>query len=141
MVDAFVNTNKSAINAKAYASNLSANSLTGPTPRSNLVGLHSTLSGAIDLWNHTKTISGMEAYSRDQFDDPTLDVAVEFNAMIDAAVSLRDWIFNNFPTDSVSGAIAEKVLNPAGGADELDFTTAQLADFRTEVDLFTATIS
>lgn len=141
MADSFKKANQFAINVHRHAVGLKTRSLAGPVNRLLVINLYDGLSDAIDLWNETKVISGIAVYAKEQFDDPSLDVATEINSMINAAITLRDWIYNNFPKDSVSDAIAARVLNPTGGTTELEFTTSQLAGLITEIDIFVATIS
>jgi len=138
LVQAFTAANRAAIRAKSNTQTISNASAAGSINRDRLIDLQNQLNEAIVLWTQVKALSGIVAYAQDQFDDPALDVAAEFTAMVDAAVDLRDWIFNNFPTNS--GAALIKSLNISGTLTTLEFTTAQLSGFRTEADTFIATI-
>lgn len=98
------------------------------------------LNASITVLNDAAAIPGVEQYARDQFDNPSFDIAAEFTAMVNAITTLRDWIFANFPKDTGSGAWLAQSFNNAGVATELPFTTADLVDYRTNADAVIATI-
>jgi hypothetical protein len=126
---------------KDIATTLRTASAVGDVPRTNLIFLMQQLSTAIAIWNQTAALSGIAAYAQAQLGNGSLNVATEFTSMVNAATALRDWIFTNFPKDAGSGAWLTGSFNNAGTLTELVFTTAQLAQFRANVDTFVATIS
>ncbi len=140
IVDAFQETNKKALGMKTRVQAVRDNSAAGPIDRNILLNLQRDLDTAIDLWNTAKAITGIVQYAKDQFADQALDVAAEFNGMVNAAITLRDWIFNNFPTDAGTGAVLVHTVDIEGAVTHLTFSSAQLATFRTHADTFTATI-
>ena len=128
-----------ALTTKQEAENLKANSLLGPVARDELIRLMRLCDNAVVRWTAVAALPGIGQYAKDQLDDQTIDLAAEFLAMRTQAAALRDWIFNNFPKTGAGWLV---YTYTAGGEEtDLTFSTVQLADFRTEVDLFTATIS
>ena len=90
--------------------------------------------------NTAKTIPGIAAYAQAQLNDPALDVAAEFTAVVDAIETLRVWIVANFPVGT-GGALLYHTLNESTGElVNMQFTVAQLATFRSEADVLLATI-
>lgn len=112
----------------------------GPVDRRALLDFMSEMTGAINSWASANSLSGIVQYARDQFDDPTLDVVAEFSAMRNAATTLRDWIFNNFPKDA-GGAWLINSYDNTGNSTSLQFTQAQLTQFIVSADALIATIS
>lgn len=77
--------------------------------------------------------SGIGNYAKAQEDDPAYDVAAEFNAVIAAVESTRDWLINNVNTSSW-------VTFSTSGVAVKTFTSAQTAGARTQLDALIATI-
>jgi hypothetical protein len=102
--------------------------------------LQARLSEAIVRWGELAIVPGLAAYAQAQYGNPSLDIAAEFTAMRNAAITLRDWIFNNFPRDAGTGAALVSTYAQDGTASELTFTSAQTAGFRTVADSFTNTV-
>lgn len=123
-----------AIRMKDQAQSLSDASGAGATELGRYVGLQRNLDQTVDWWNTASGTPGLQAYARDQISDQTLDLVGEFTAMRDAALTLRDWIFNNLPAYTI-GVDAE------GNTSEPTVTPAQTSGFRTAVATFTATIA
>lgn len=137
--NAFTVSNNTANQLKSQTQSVRNNSVSNDTLRSNLISLQRNLDRGVDRWAIAKALPGIVDYVRDQFNDPTMDVATEFNAMVNAATDLRDWIHANMPTGA-GGAVLERSVNVDGTYTDLVFTSAQLADFRTEADTFIAAI-
>ena len=98
------------------------------------------LTGAVNTLNTAKTIPGIAAYAQAQLNDPALDVAAEFTAVVDAIETLRVWIVANFPVGT-GGALLYHTLNESTGElVNMQFTIAQLATFRSEAAVLLATI-
>jgi len=131
--------NNVALQAKRMAQEVHDDSLAGDIVRSRLVGLMDTLSQAVFSWNQVKALPGIVAYTQEQYDN-SMDVITEFTAMVDLATDLRQWIFDNFPMDSGSGALLSHTLSVTGQLSPLTFTTVQLAEFRTKAQSFIASI-
>lgn len=126
---------------KSLATVISTNSAAGPIPRQTIIDFLRALATGIVRWQSAAETPGIVAYAREQVDNPALDIVAEFNAMVNAAIALRDWIVANFPKDAASGAWLVATFGSDGRPTSLTFTTAQLAQFRTNVGTFTATIS
>jgi hypothetical protein len=135
--------NRAADQTNAQVKSLRDHSVSNDTLRSSLVSLQRNLSFAIDTWTTVKSVSGIGDYAMSQVQGnwaSVAEVATDFNAMISAATSIRDWIYNNMPKDASTGAILDQAVDADGNLVDLVFTSAQLADFRTEADAFLDTI-
>ena len=116
-------------------------SAVGATSRSSYLSLLAQLGAAVNRWAAIAAISGMGAYAQNQYGSGTLNIGAEFTAMRNAAISLRDWIFTNFPKDAGSGAVLVTTVDTNGVQTALEFTSQQVSGFRTQADAFVATIS
>lgn len=139
--EAFSIINRTAITAKAQAQAFSVRSAAGPVSRIEVLELQRTIAGAAARLLQLSTTPGLAQYARDQFANQALDVVAEFTAMRAAMVGLRDWIFANFPRDPATQAVLTHTYDVDGVATQLTFTSAQLAELRTQVATFAATIS
>lgn len=115
-------------------------SAAGNVNRVDVVHYMGRLTNALAAWNAARSTPGIGPYAQEQLGSPTLDVDTEFGEMLSTATTLRDWIFANFPKD-VSGAWLVHSYDASGVQSHLVFTTAQLAQFRTNVDALIARIS
>ncbi len=140
IADAFDLSNREALRIKGRVQKIRDLSTAGPLGRQSLLDLQRALDISVSRWNQAAGVPGIQAYARDQFNDQTLNVPSEFTTMRNAATSLRDWINANFPRASGSNAVEVYTVGTDGVRTELTFSVAQLAAFRTEADLFTATI-
>ncbi len=129
-----------ALSVKTLLERINADSLAGDVPRTKLISVMGQLNASITILNDAAAIPGVAQYAKDQFNDQSFDIAAEFTTMVAAITTLRDWIFSNFPKDTGSGAWLAQLFNNAGVATELSFTTAELADYRTNADAVIATI-
>ena len=139
--EAFSTINRTALTARAQAQAFSAKSAAGPVSRIEVLELQRTIAGAAARLTSLSTTPGLPQYARDQFANPALDPVAEFTAMRAAMISLRDWIFANFPRDPTTQAVLTHTYDVDGVASQLTFTSAQLAGLRTQIAAFVATIS
>lgn len=86
------------------------------------------------------SIPGISQYAKDQEDDPTYDVAAEFNALIVSVEAVMSNIETTFPTD-VDGYLLEKQFNAQGTYDFRQFTGAQLVTLRGLLDAVAAQVA
>jgi hypothetical protein len=82
---------------------------------------------------------GLTQFARDQKNNQTLDVVVEFNAMIAAMDGITAWIETNYPKD-VGGFLLAKQFSNGTIIDRM-FTPAQTAGFQTQLNSLIATIN
>lgn len=139
--DALKNIRSTAIRARDESQSLSDRSAAGNVPRADFITLQRRLQHAINIWDANQAVPGLVQYARDQYDDQALNIGTEYTAMRAAAISLRDWVFNNIPTDSGSGAVLLETIDNAGVSTAIQVTPGQSATFRTEVAAFVATVS
>jgi urocanate hydratase len=112
----------------------------GDTPRIRFVACQRQIQQALNVWATAAAVPGLPQYAKDQYDDQTLDIVAEYNAMKAAAEAVRDWVFNNVPTDAGSGAALLEIYDQGGNPTDIMTTTGQAAGFRTAADTFLATI-
>lgn len=141
LVRAFQSVNGIINQLVAKTTTLRSAALAGPVSRSRLIDLGRLLVSGISTLNTTKALPGIVEYAQKQLDDQALDVAAEFNAMITAATSLKEWIYDNFPKDAGTGAWLYIEWNSSFQEVQQTFSSAQLVGFVTEADAFLATIS
>ena len=124
--------NTRALRLRAELQSVVTASQAGSVGRERLIGVWRTLAYTLSRWQTIAATPGIEQYARDQYNDPTLDLAAEFSAMISAAQGLRSWLDTNFPRDSGSGAILVFTIDEDANLTDLGFTSGQLATFRTQ---------
>jgi hypothetical protein len=127
---------------KTAAQGLKDASLAGNVSANAIISFYERLVAAKAKFTAGAAVPGIVQYARDQFDDQNLNVGAEFTAMNNAVESCRVWIAANLPTSTApaAGYILKDQLT-ASGVTVRQFTTAQLAAFRTELDALVATIS
>jgi len=84
-------------------------------------------------------VPGVAAYAQEQVNNPALDVAGAFSAMVTQLDATRDWVTTNFPKDG-SGYLLDRTLGEDGRWIDRQFSSATLATFRTVLDALIATI-
>lgn len=141
LVDALRDAQAIANRAKRRTQELKSAAETAPVDRQELIVYMGELTAALNRWATISALPGIVQYARDQFDNQTLNVGAEFTAMVTAATSLRDWIFNAFPKDATSGAWLVDNYDVNGRPSRLQFTVAQLSGFVTRADALIAAIA
>jgi hypothetical protein len=84
-------------------------------------------------------LPGIGAYAQAQANDPGLNVAAEFTAMLAAMDGVRDWVIANFPASG--GFLQAQSIQADGRTTDRQFSTAQLANYRTQLDALIAAIN
>lgn len=124
---------------KQQAQTLKDRSLLGPVDSSAILFFINSVADAKLFLIRYAAVPGIAAYAQAQVGDATLNVATEFNAMVAALDTLRDWAMANFPKDA-NGFLLAKQFSADGRTTDRQFNTASLATFRTQLDALTATI-
>jgi len=94
---------------------------------------------AIGVFETVEAIDGIAEYVREQHNDPTIDVVAEFTSMKNAANSVLGWIVSNLPKDNQDYLLL-KTIDVDGNITFRQFTPAQTANLRTQIDGLLATI-
>jgi hypothetical protein len=123
---------KIAVRLRTQVKSLRDASALADTNRAGYVELQRLITNAIVQWDAVTGTPGLSQYAKDQFNDQTLDIVVEYQVMRAAAVTLRDWIYNNIPTQGT--AVLLQSLGADGTLTSLTFTVAQTVQFRIEAD-------
>ena len=137
--DALANVRHTAMKIRAHVLSVRTNSATNSLPRTAFVDVQKRVQDAIDRWDEAATVQGLAQYAQTQYSNNNLDIVLEYQQMRAAAISLRDWVFNNIPT-SASGAAELQTPTQSGELQDILVTPAQSAGFRTQADAFIATI-
>lgn len=120
-----------AVQVKSLLETVNADSLAGPIARHRLISVMAELSRAITRFTAVAATPGIVQYAKDQFDDQLYDIGADITAINGAITTLRDWVFSNFPKDAGSGAWLVSSFAQDGAVTELTFSTATLAQYRT----------
>lgn len=137
---ALTNACAQALRVKQFFTQLRNDSAAGDVTRDRIIIGLQVLTGAITTWDQARSTPGIAAYAQAQLGTPELDVNTEFTAMMSTADLLRTWIATNFPKDA-GGAWLVYSYDATGAQSPLVFTTAQLNQFRTNVDALLAKIA
>jgi hypothetical protein len=124
------------------AAQLSASAAGASTPAVDVLGFATEVADArVDLVRVSQ-LGGMGAYAQSQMNDPTLNAAAEFNAMIAAIDSAISAIISNFPKDASNRLLfLTFAADNSGRNTSSTFTAAQMAPVKTALDALVATIS
>ena len=128
-----------AARVREQAEALRDSSAAGPVSLSEILGLHDLLATTLVRWTAIAQISGLAAYVQAQEGDPAYNVGAEFTAMASAAEGTADWIEANVPKDA-QDRVGTFTFEADHSRSVPQFTTAQTAGLRTQLDLLIATI-
>ena len=101
----------------------------GPIQATTIVDTFINLQSERTALVGASAVPGLVAYAKAQKGDETLDIVVEFNAVIAAIDATIAWINTNFPKDA-NGFLLRETWGANGPVDRT-FTVAQTANFRT----------
>ena len=104
-----------------------------------LLSIISDLSAAINTFEANASVPGIGSYTRDQYEDTSIDVVTEFNDMKNAAQDAKDWLIANIPTDT-NGYLLVRSLDSEGNIVERMFTPNQTQTLRDKIDALIGTI-
>lgn len=137
---AFRNYDSTAIRLRAMVGDLDGRLASGPvTAEVILDDLLAELRSSRVVFIASRDTSGILAYARQQFDDQTIDLPVEFAALITALDSVVTWIVDNFPVGA-GGHLERYQIAADGTLTDRMFSTAQTAGLRTELQALFAAI-
>jgi hypothetical protein len=128
-----------AVSVKGYCQRAKDTLAAGNSPATTILDLFVRLRQDRAAFAAAANVPGIAAYAQAQKDDAQLDLAAEFVAMLTAIDGVTTWIANNFPKDG-NGFLLAQTLEANGPVDR-QFTPAQTAGLRTQLDTILATIS
>lgn len=129
-----------ALGIKSETQQLRAASAAGPISAERIIGYSAMLARSKTELATLAATPGLQTYAQAQENNPLLDIAAEYNAMVSQINSVIAWIAANFPQDGAGYKLAFQ-MDADGGLVWRQFTTASLATFRTQLDALTATIA
>lgn len=121
-----------AVRLKTFSQTAKATLQRGPVDGNLIIHIMTTIVAGIVVLDDVAAMAGIVEFAKDQENDPTYDVAVEFTAMRAAAVSVRDWIITNFPKDA-GGFILKDTLELSGAVTVRQFSPTDTFPLRTEL--------
>jgi hypothetical protein len=90
---------------------------------------------------NSAAIPGIDVYAQNQT-GTSIDITVSFNAMVSAINTVGSWIMTNFPKDASGFLLAKQwEAGNTGRTVDRQFTTSDLAAFRTQLDALLATLN
>lgn len=138
LAKAYAQGQQEAIRLKSFATSNSS-ILAADDVSANLVQqIMLNMKSSIEIFDTVSGTAGMAQYARDQQDDQAYDVVAEFLAMRTAAVVVRDWVINNFPT--VGGFIQKDSYELDGAITVRKFTNVETAALQSHLDALAAAI-
>lgn len=131
-----------ALNMKQYAANIRDDAAAGDIPARQVIGIDGDLHRYRQVFAEAGAKPGILEVAREEFNDPALDITVEWNAMMAAIDDVRAWVRANFPTANQGGTpyLAAQAWGANGPVDRL-FTPAQTAGLRAQLDALIATVA
>lgn len=125
---------------KITATDLKAKSAAGTLRRDEAANFAPRLDNARALITQMMAVAGLDAYVKNQTNNPAYDTITEGNARVTAIVDMRNWLMLNFPTGAGS-MLLEKSYDANGQFVMGTFTAAATAGFRAQIDTFLAGLS
>lgn len=139
LADALIDVRRTAESLKARCITARDQMASDSVSSNVILRLADVLRKAIDTFNGAAGVSGITDYARNQYDDPSLNIVAEFNAMLTACEGARDWIVTNFPQHN--GFLLAQSIAADGTVSQRMFTPTQTATFRTQLDNVIASIA
>jgi hypothetical protein len=117
-------------------------SASGTLDGNDVIALVADLGTAKALLTQYASLPGIGAYAQEQLNDPSINIGVEFNAMIAAIDGVHSWVGTNFPKDASNWLLFIKfdAVN-IGQITYRQFTAGETAGLRTALDTLIAAIN
>lgn len=136
--DSLIESQRIAKNIKVQAQSLHDASESQNIKRARVLRFIELLGSGLARLTAIRDVPGIGVYAQSQFNDGTLDIAVEFNSLRTQLQSTIDWAAANFPQSG--NYVLVDQLNTSGVVTPGVFTPAQTATLRTELLALIATI-
>ena len=139
LAKAYTGAQRESIRIKSYATSAAATLAVGNVSANLIQAIMLQMKSSIEVWDAASGLSGMQQWARDQEDDQAYDVVAEFLTMRNSAISVRDWVINNFPT-SAGGFIEKDTYEADGAITVRSFTNVDTAVLQTRLTTLAASI-
>lgn len=136
----FTRTQIEAKNVLDESQTLRVKSVAGTANAMDIMRQGTILADALDWFAIARATPGIGPYAQEQVNDPTLDLAAEFTAMVNSITTCRNWIVNNVPRDAGGFFLGVTILS-SGRYQWRVFTAAQLSGLVTQLDAVITTIA
>jgi len=140
LAKAYAGAQQESIRVKSFAMNHSTGLAAGNVSANQVQSIMTQMKSSIELWDAASGLSGMAQWAKDQEDDQLYDVVAEFTTMRAAAVTVRDWVINNFPT-SAGGFIEKDTYELDGAITVRVFTPVETAALQSHLDALAVAIA
>lgn len=125
---------------KLAAQKLRSDTAVGSVTGTSIIDFAQQLADSRGRLAEAAAVPGIEAYARNQINDPTLDLAAEYTAMVTQINATIAWVRTNFPQDANNYLLYVK-LDANGNRQLRTFDSASTAGLRTVLDSLIATIT
>jgi len=122
---AFTQAKSLAVSVRAQAQQAATDFTSIGADSDRIFGLIRNTIRASEQFNALKATPGIAAFAKIQEDDPTYDIAVEFNAMVAAVDAVSDALIAAIPKDG-NGYLLVQTMNAQGDVGPRQFTPAQV---------------
>lgn len=126
---------------RSDAQNLRTASAAGPVSATSVISYLGRLVDAKDRMAALASAPGLAAYAQQQYNNPSLDIAAEYNATVAQINATRDWIIANFPKTATTNELRERTFDANGRTVAVQFSSASMSGLRAALDALIATIA
>jgi hypothetical protein len=135
LAQAWATARNTASSIKGRAQALSTQAAAGSIGSSAILDFATYLADAKIALTKAAQTGGIAAYAQAQINDPNIDIAAEFTAMMGAIDTTTAWVVDNFPKDGSGFLLARSFqAGSTGRTVDRQFTPAQTATLRTALD-------
>ena len=135
--EGWINACRMALAMKRQAQEDRARMAAGPVPASLVLDMEPRLRDTKASLQQVAAIPGIAEYAQQQANNPALNVATEFTAMLNALDNVVAWIRTNYPVHN--GYLLSQTFGATGRQDRT-FSAAETAGLRTVLDALIASV-
>lgn len=136
----FVRVQSTAANLKSKCEDLNTRSASGSVSAFDFISLATTLADARLIFNAARVVPGIGPFAQEQCNDPALNIAAEFTAMMAELDNTLAAIVNGFPKDA-NGWLLYTSFDANGRYAYRQLTPAQTASIRTNLTALISVIN
>ncbi len=136
----FVRVQTTASKLKSKCEDLNTRAAAGNVSAFDFIALATTLADSRAIFIAARTVPGIGPFAQEQCNDPTLDIAAEFTAMMTQLDATLSSIVTGFPKD-VNGYLLYTTFDANGRYVYRQLTPAQTAPIRTNLTALIAAIN
>ena len=121
---------------------IQAQTMAGATAltRKTILDYANLLADGLTALDSYSAVPGLLAYARNELNDTTLDLTIEFTTMRAQIVAVQDWLVANFPKDG-TGKLIVYTFDGSKRFADVNLTAGELAAFKTQLNNLIGTIN